>query len=88
MKTSDLMEHFDVNTAGPIRLFQAVLPLLQKGTDPKFMVLTSAVATISGMEFMPLALSSNGASKAAMNFLVRKIHFENEGLIAFAVHPG
>lgn len=29
-----------------------------------------------------------GVSKAAVNFLVRKLHFENEGLVVLALHPG
>ena len=88
MKTSDLMEHFDVNAAGVVRIFQATLPLLQNSSKPKFMVVSSGVATISGMEHVPFTVSSYGASKAAINFLTRRIHFENENLIAFAVHPG
>ncbi|MCJ1361036.1 hypothetical protein MMC16_000133 [Acarospora aff. strigata] len=88
MKTSDLLEHVDINAAGVVRLFQAVLPLLQKASKPKFMAVSSAVATIAGMEYIPFTLSSYGASKAALNYLTRRIHFENEDLIAFAVHPG
>lgn len=82
------MEHFNVNAAGVIRLFQAVLPLLKKGTNPRFMVISSGVATITNMEYIPFTVPSYGASKAAINFLARRIHFENEDLIAFAVHPG
>lgn len=88
MKTSDLLEHVDVNAAGTIRLFQAVLPLLQKATKPKFLVISSGVATLAGMEHIPFTISSYGASKTTINFLTRRIHFENEDLIAFAVHPG
>ena len=88
MKPSDLMEHFDVNTAGVVRIFQATLPLLQKSSKPIFMVNSSLVGTISGMEHMPWTVSSYGASKAAVNFLTRRIHFENEDIIAVAVHPG
>ncbi len=29
-----------------------------------------------------------GASKIASTYVVRKIHFENPGLIAFPIHPG
>lgn len=88
MKTSDLLEHVDVNAAGVVRLFQAVLPLLQKASKPKFMAVSSGVATIAGMEYVPFTVSSYGASKATLNYLIRRIHFENEDLIAFAVHPG
>lgn len=88
MKTSDLLHHCDVNVAGTIRLFQAVLPLLEKATAPKFVAVSSVVATITEMECVPFTISSYVALKAALSFLVGRIHFENEGLIAFAVHPG
>ena len=88
MKTTDLMEHFDVNAAGTVRLFQAVLPLLQKGTRPRFMAQSSIVSTIGAMEHIPFSVPSYGASKSAINFLVKRIHIEHPELIAFVVHPG
>ncbi len=88
MQTADLMEHFNVNAAGVVHLFQATWPLLQKSDKPKFMVISSGVATIAGMDYVPYNVGSYGASKAAINYLTRRIHFENEKLIAFAVHPG
>ncbi|KAF1351424.1 aflatoxin biosynthesis ketoreductase-like protein nor-1 [Delphinella strobiligena] len=88
MKPSDLIEHVDVNVNGPVRLFQATLPLLQASKQPKFVVISSAVATIAGAEYVPYAVTSYGASKAALNFLLRRIHIENKDLIAIAFHPG
>jgi norsolorinic acid ketoreductase len=87
-KPSDLIEHVDVNVNGPIRLFQAVLPLLQAAKQPKFAVISSGVATIAGAEHIPWAVSSYGASKAALNFILRRIHIENPDLIAISFHPG
>ena len=87
-KTSDLIEHVDVNVNGPIRLFQAVLPLLQAAKQPRFAVISSGVATIGGAEHIPWAVSSYGASKAALNFVLRRIHIENPDLIAISFHPG
>ncbi len=89
MKTSDMAEHFDVNATGVVRLFQAVLPLLEKSSRPIFMTLSSIIATIGGMEITaPFPLPSYGASKAALNWLTRRIHFEHENIISFAAHPG
>jgi norsolorinic acid ketoreductase len=87
-KTSDLIEHVDVNVNGPIRLFQAVRPLLKAAKQPKFAVISSGVATIAGAEHIPWAVSSYGASKAALNFVLRRIHIENPDLIAISFHPG
>ncbi|KAH0362718.1 NAD(P)-binding protein, partial [Aureobasidium melanogenum] len=88
MKTSDLTEHVDVNVNGPVRLFQATLPLLKAATQPKFIVISSAVSTITNAEYIPYTVTSYGASKAALNFLLRRIHIENPELIAIAFHPG
>lgn len=88
MRTSDLIEHVDVNVNGPVRLFQVILPLLQAAKQPKFVVISSGVATIGGAEYIPYAVTSYGASKAALNFLLRRIHIENKDLIAIAFHPG
>lgn len=88
MKTTDLLEHVNVNAAGPVRLFQATLPLLKAAKQPKFIYISSGVATISAAEYIPYTITSYGASKAAMNFLLRRIHIENEDLIALAFHPG
>ena len=88
MKTSDLMEQVNVNSAGMVPLYEATLPLLQKAEKHMFMVILSGVATIAGMEYVPFTISSYGASKAAINFLLRCIHLEQPELIEFAVYPG
>jgi NAD(P)-dependent dehydrogenase (short-subunit alcohol dehydrogenase family) len=46
------------------------------------------VASIGDMGSLPLKSAAYGASKAAVNYIVRKIHFENPGLIAFPMSPG
>lgn len=83
-----VQEHISVNAIGSLVLFQAVLPLLQKASQPKFVLLGSPMGSIGGMENRPFSMSAYGVSKAAAHYLVRKIHFENEGLIAFAIDPG
>lgn len=88
MKANDLLEHVDVNAAGPVRLFQATLPLLQAAKQPKFIVISSFAGTISNAERINFPLSSYAASKAAVNFLLRRIHIEHPDLIAVSVHPG
>lgn len=81
-------EHLDINTVGPVRLFQAVFPLLQKSENAKFIVISSLVGTIGGLKDIPYPNAAYGASKAAVNFFTRKIHFENEDIVTLAVHPG
>ena len=89
MKTEDLMEHLNINTVSVVRLFQATLPLQEKAPNPIFLVNSAGAGTLAGMEdFAHFPLNSYAVSKAAANFLTRRIHFENPHLIAFAVHPG
>ncbi|KII84565.1 hypothetical protein PLICRDRAFT_45941 [Plicaturopsis crispa FD-325 SS-3] len=82
--------HFKVNAIGPLVLFQAFYVLLRAAPRgvPKFVVISSFVGSIEAGAALPLGLSAYGTSKAAINYLTRKIHFENERLVAFAVHPG
>lgn len=88
VKIAELQEHISVNAYGTLLLFQSVLPLLQKASQPKFVAISSPLGSIGGMEMRPFPLFSYGASKAVLNYLVRKIHFEHEALISFAVDPG
>jgi len=83
----EFQRHLNINTIGVVVLFQAVLPLLT-GRNPKFVALSTSVASITGADKMPLEAAAYGASKAAMNFIVRKIHRENESVISFPINPG
>lgn len=86
---SQMTDHFSVNTIGSLLLFQATAPLLRLTSRPKFIAISSGAGSIGGMEALKdVQNTAYGASKAALNFVVRKIHFENPGLIAFSVNPG
>ncbi|KAF7595940.1 hypothetical protein BBP40_004086 [Aspergillus hancockii] len=88
MTDSDLVSHLDVNTLGPLRLFRATLPLLQASSQPKFIYISSELASISGVEHSSSLTAAYGASKAAGNYLVKKIDAEYPNVIAFSVDPG
>jgi norsolorinic acid ketoreductase len=85
---SEVRNHFEVNTIGALALFQATWPLLQAAPKPKFVVITTGLASIGDMGSMPMPVTAYGASKAAVNYIARKIHFENPNLIAFPISPG
>lgn len=85
---TDLMRHFQVNAAAPLILFQATRSLLEKSSKPRFFTMSSNLASLGLMEHIPFPGSAYGASKAAANFLTRKIHFENEWLTAVVIGPG
>lgn len=81
-------EQLEVNTIGPLNLIQAFFSLLEKSDAPKFLVLTSSLGSIGDMESLPVPFFGYGLSKAAVNYLVRKLHFENPKLTSMAFNPG
>ncbi|EAU32672.1 predicted protein [Aspergillus terreus NIH2624] len=89
MTDSDVLSHFEVNTLGPLRLFKAVAPLLQKASTPKFVYISTLLASIHEIENIPsFTTTAYGMSKVAGNYLVKKIDAENKHLIALSVDPG
>ena len=84
--------HMAVNAVGPLVLFQAVAPLLAKSKIeglPKFVTINSAQGSIGEMDdFGAAPTTAYGCSKAALNYMTRKIHYEHEKMISFALSPG
>lgn len=84
---SEVLDHFRTNTIGSLVLFQAVEPLLRASTkSPRFVVMSSSQGSIGDMIIEKS--TAYGSSKAALNFITKKIHQEYEYLIAFPLHPG
>ncbi|TVY43673.1 Norsolorinic acid ketoreductase [Lachnellula subtilissima] len=84
-----VLDNVTVNSLGrPLFLFQATLPLLQKSSQPKFVVLGSQAGSIGAMEKAPAPMAAYGSSKAMAHYFVRKIHFEHKDIISFAIEPG
>ncbi|EED17416.1 toxin biosynthesis ketoreductase, putative [Talaromyces stipitatus ATCC 10500] len=84
----DALENFyRANTLGPVRLYQQLWKdLLEKSTNPKFILISSALGSVTYVDKSPCG--GYGASKAAANYFVRKMHMENEKLTAVVLHPG
>ena len=85
---SEVRNHFEVNAIGSLALFQATWPLLEAAPKPTFVVVSTGLASIGDMDGFPMPVAAYGASKAAINYITRKIHFENPNLIAFPISPG
>jgi len=84
-----MRDHFDINVVGTLILFQASYPLLKASTpSPKFIAISTAAGSIADGANFPAGVLAYGASKAAENYLARKLHFEHEGLICFPINPG
>ncbi|KAL1691079.1 hypothetical protein GGG16DRAFT_113413 [Schizophyllum commune] len=75
----DMVRHFEVNTNGALVLFQAAYPLLKESKTPKFVAITSQVGSIVLAGEIPLMMYPYGASKAALNWVMRKLHHDFPG---------
>ncbi|KAJ1567802.1 hypothetical protein HK405_004708 [Cladochytrium tenue] len=82
-----MLAHFKINTLAPLALYQAMWPaLLSKSARPVFIGVSSDAGKIK--DAMEMTLVAYGASKAALNYVVSKIHSENKDVVAVVVHPG
>ncbi|KAI1380463.1 NAD(P)-binding protein [Hypoxylon crocopeplum] len=92
METVDLgvvSSTFHVNALGPLSLYQACYALLRKSNNAKFMPISSAAGTISGMEQgHTFVAPSYCISKAALNWITLAAHCGNTWLTAVAINPG
>jgi NAD(P)-dependent dehydrogenase (short-subunit alcohol dehydrogenase family) len=81
-------EHITVNTLGSFVLFQAVLPLLRKSGQSKFVPITTGAASIT--QPVPYPVTAVALSKIGVNFITQRINVEHssEGIIAFPINPG
>ncbi|KAI2615085.1 hypothetical protein GGR54DRAFT_613997 [Hypoxylon sp. NC1633] len=88
VKPQEVQDCININTLGPLRLFQATRPLLEDGHRPRFVLIGSPIASIAAMEKAPYAMFAYGASKAAAHYLTRKVHCESPKVAAFVIDPG
>jgi norsolorinic acid ketoreductase len=85
---SEFEDHLDVNVTGVLVLFQAVHELLSAAKLPKFIPIGTPVGSIGEQENFPLLSIAYGTSKAALNFLTRKLHFEHPDMTIYPLAPG
>ncbi|KAL1709846.1 hypothetical protein EV121DRAFT_194051 [Schizophyllum commune] len=84
----ELVRHFEINSVGPLVLFQAVWPLLKTSPAPKFVPVTSMVGSVEVGSLFDIDNIPYGTSKAALNWITRKLHHDFPELIAFPINPG
>ena len=77
---------FDINTIGPMRTVQALLPLLQEGA--KVGILTSRVGSLT--DNSSGGLYAYRVSKAGANMVALNLHLDlsKRGVAVVALHPG
>ncbi|KAM0518055.1 hypothetical protein ACHAPE_004457 [Trichoderma viride] len=81
-----LTSHVAINTVAPIALLQATKTLLRNATNPKFVVISSSMGSIT--DIVTQFFGAYGASKAAVNYLMRMVHLEEEWLTSMVICPG
>jgi NAD(P)-dependent dehydrogenase (short-subunit alcohol dehydrogenase family) len=70
VEIKDMEETFRINTLGPLILFQALKPLLDKSSAPKWLSVSSVVGSIANIEaYSTAALSAYGVAKAGLNWI-------------------
>ncbi|OLN93276.1 Norsolorinic acid ketoreductase 2 [Colletotrichum chlorophyti] len=90
---ANTQKHFNVNVIGPLTLFQATADLLKgsKTGSPKFVAISTIIGSIGSQEILsnfPKSSSPYGASKAALNWFIRLLSFEEPWLTSWVFHPG
>jgi NAD(P)-dependent dehydrogenase (short-subunit alcohol dehydrogenase family) len=78
---------FNVNSMGPVRVMQALLPALKRAPQPRVMSITSQLGALS----LDLAVAHGySASKAALNKFMRLAAPElaRDGIAVGVIHPG
>ena len=80
-------ETFNVNSIGPVRVLQALIPNLRLAEAGKVMTVTSQMGALS---FEMIAAHAYCASKAAVNKFMRmaSVDLKKEGIAVGLVHPG
>ncbi|KAK9452558.1 hypothetical protein V1511DRAFT_507571 [Dipodascopsis uninucleata] len=90
--TADLLiDHFKINTVGPVLLFKAFSPLLERSSTKTFLAISSSagsntfITEVGSVYNLPYSIS-----KAALNNFVAEtaMEYKSAGFKIYAVHPG
>ncbi|KAI5892431.1 NAD(P)-binding protein [Schizophyllum commune H4-8] len=88
VSVKEMVEHFEINTNGPLVLFQEAYPLLKESKTRKFVTVTSGIGSITIAAQLPVNVYPYGASKAALNWVTRKLHHDFPDFVIFPISPG
>jgi norsolorinic acid ketoreductase len=88
VKTEHLRDLFQVNAIAPLVLFQGFKPLLDGSSNPKFVVVSTMVASLAIQAETEFKMTSYGGTKAASNFFTARLAAENKNITVYSVHPG
>ncbi|KAL1700544.1 hypothetical protein EV121DRAFT_295103 [Schizophyllum commune] len=88
LRAEDMVRHFEVNTIGPLILFQTTYPLLKESKTPKFVTISSGMGSITFAGQTDVLTIPYGASKAAVNWVTCKLHHDFPDFVIFPISPG
>ncbi|NP_001155929.1 sniffer isoform 1 [Acyrthosiphon pisum] len=98
VKSEDLLNHFKINTIGPIMLTQALLPLLKMASEKDKSATGVYKAVIVNMSSILGSITKNDqggfypyrTSKTAINVATKSlsVDLKNNGILAVSIHPG
>lgn len=84
-----VLKDFEVNAIGPLKLLQALWPLLDAGKEKKFVYISSTLGSIELSHLERFPGVGYGMSKAAANWFAKKVSVELEGKVIVGIlHPG
>jgi norsolorinic acid ketoreductase len=89
----DTTHHFNVNVLGPLSLLQATADILKASQTgaPTFIATSSELGSIALADVMLKtneAASPYGATKAMLNWFIKRVAIEEPWLSSYAIHPG
>lgn len=81
------LETLDTNTLGPLRVTQAILPLLKKSGAPRIVTVSSMMGSLSSKQSDKIAYRT---SKAAVNKVMQGLgtDLRKDGIATLTLHPG
>ncbi len=87
MDFSAALDLFSINTLGPLRLAQAMLPKLRGAANPRIALMSSELGSMSNVNPSTAIYS---ATKAALNKLAQclAVELHPQGISVVALHPG
>uniref|UniRef100_D8PM45 NAD(P)-binding protein n=1 Tax=Schizophyllum commune (strain H4-8 / FGSC 9210) TaxID=578458 RepID=D8PM45_SCHCM len=72
----EMVKHFEVNVNGPLVLFQSTYSLLKASKTPKFVAISTGLGSITLAGEIDVQVYPYGASRAALNWVARKLHHD------------
>ncbi|KXH51920.1 short-chain dehydrogenase [Colletotrichum nymphaeae SA-01] len=94
ISSTTALDHVKINSIAPLLLFSAAAPLLMNSKKPMFVAVSSVIGSISMQDslaksFPPsISTSPYGASKAMLNWYVKRLGIEEAWVTALVLNPG